>query len=206
MMMMQFYFKIFSKPWAGLGLVALAGFCGYMVGYWIGARNTPVKTIDRIVEVQKETQVIEKKIDLEEIKTYLTKMAQDIKKDVSVRKTTTIMPDGTKVITEDKTDRSSQKTSSETTQSENKKQTEEAKIWKETLKIEERVKIIEKIKAPDWVFGVMAGASFNAPKLTLNSNGVTISAFAERRIWHWVYVQGAVSTRADITLSLRFAF
>lgn len=184
-----------------------------------GKYSAPVKIVESVktVEVQKDVQVVEKKLDLTELQVILTKFAQSAQKDVYRKRTIDVKPDGSKHITEESSDKSKTETQSSTdAKKETAARSEEAtKIWKETVKVEERIKLVEKLSLPNWSFGLTAGVAFHIPSISLVSattyipgipEYLSVGAFVEKRLFGKTYLQLWANNQANLGLNLRWGF
>ncbi len=142
-----------------VGVVLLAG--TFFAGRFTAPDKIKTVTVEKRVEVIKETQVVRQEINLEELK----KIVASIKVKVNVVKehTETVLPDGSKTTHDTTTDKTETDSKSETDTKNTAKTETETKIWKETVRVEEHIKIVEKLKNPDtWTLGVQTGVSIPA--------------------------------------------
>jgi sugar diacid utilization regulator len=139
----------------------LVGTLGFVGGRW----STPTKVVESVkhTETVKDTTIVQQKVDIAELRAEFLKFAQQIQKDVSKKRVVTINADGSKSIVEETTDKSKTDTTSSSDKTEQVvTHTEETvKLWKETVRVEEKYKLVENLKAPDtWVLGLQLGISF----------------------------------------------
>lgn len=140
-----------------LGIVVLAGV------FALGVYSAPTKTIEKVkvVEVQKETTVVQQKVDLEELKRVVADLQR--RNNVVRERTVVVQPDGTRTETEKEVDKTETSSRTETTTNTSASSSTETKVWKETVRVEEKVKLVERLAAPDtWALGVQAGISLPA--------------------------------------------
>ena len=145
---------VWSKLWMPvLGLVLLFG--AFATGRYTAPFEERIVEKEKRIEVIKEQTQITQQIDIDELMKRVQKTAQR----KNVRRTRVVIekPDGTKVIKETETDRtetdSETKTETETEITEK----EDRIVIKEVVKIEERVKIVEKKLRLDWGASVDVG-------------------------------------------------
>jgi hypothetical protein len=186
---------------------------------WFGGRAsapTKVVTTEKLTEVRRETSVVEKKIDLREIQALLTQFAQNVQKNIAVRRTEDIRPDGSKTIVEETTDTSKTdtKSSSEVKKETTATVTDNTRVWKETVRVEEKITLVERLRPPDrWSLGVIAGV--NLPRLLSGDvqnyipgipNQVVVGGVVERHLFWSVYTGVWGNSRGDAGLQLRVGF
>lgn len=148
--------SIFSSPFVVV--------IGLVVAFLTGRMSSPTKTVEveKKVEIHHEAQVIHQKVDFEELKRVVASIQQ--KNNVVREKTIVINPDGSSTTTEKETDRTETASNTDSSSSTRGSSETDVKIWKETVRVEEHVKLVENLKTPDtWSVGVLAGA--NLPHL-----------------------------------------
>lgn len=203
------------KEIAASPLVLIVG----MALAWGGGRltaPTKVVTTEKTVEIHHETVQTEKRLDLTELKTLMTQFAQNVQKNVVIKRIEDTRPDGTKHVTEETQDLSKTDTKTETSAKTDvvASSQESTKVWKETVRVEERIKLVEKLRAPDaWSLGVTAG--INLPHLLTGGlpnyipglpSQVVVGALVERHLMWSIYTGVWGNSRGDGGVQIRVGF
>jgi hypothetical protein len=194
-----------------LALLCVAAVAGAFV---LGRATAPVQVRTETKIVEKQTTVVEQKVDLNELKTVVVRAASDTQKDVDTKKTVVINKDGSKTITTETVDKSKTSTAkSEDTKADIK----QVKNTASTSIVETQKTVVVqplRLSPPDWLVGVQAGVSLPGlvgtdpgpnyfPYIpTRTSLGLTI----DRRILGGVYGGIWINTRGEVGLGLRLAF
>lgn len=201
---------------AAIGLVVL------IASFSAGRYSAPAKvvTVEKIktVEVQHETTTIVQKVDLDELKQAITKMAETIQKNVVKKKVTVVDPDGHKTITEETTDQShtdvnTTHTTTDTTKTES---TTTANTTKDDTKTMERqvTTTTTRQTQPGWGLALQLGVSIPHP---LDPSGQTnyipqlpkqsvVGLVLERHLLGTIYGGAWGTSRGDGGLQLRLGF
>lgn len=136
-------------------IIIVAALCFY-AGRRSAPAETKVVTVDKVVEIHRETQTVQQQVNIDAILKQIKESSKSIDRTV-VREVIT-QNDGTKVERETETshiDRTSKtNTDSQTKVSE----LTEVKKLIESLKQEDHVQIVEKLRPPDkWAIGLQVG-------------------------------------------------
>ena len=190
----------------------------FWVGYSVGHRRAPVQVreVEKRVEVQKQTMVVQQKVDISELKQVLTQYAQQVQKDVSTRRVIVVNKDGSKTITEERTDKS--KTDTEKA-SDTKDAAASTTTTQKTVEVTKTVtveKTVDRLvlSKPNWLVGLQGGISL--PHLIDGDAGpnylpyiprqTVLGLTVDRRLLGGLYGGAWANTRGEAGLGLRLAF
>ena len=187
-------------------VVALA----FGAGRWTAPET--VKTVERVrtVEIQKETQVVQQKIDLAELKQVL----QDFRRVSAVRRETTTerRPDGTEVVREVVSDNSTTTVKTDETSSSSATTSTTETSAKETLATKDQVKTTETSRSSEtWRVGLQAGLSLPGPSDLPNylpniPDRAVVGIYVEKRLFWKLSAGGFATSRGDVGLQLSVGF
>lgn len=184
------------------------------VSFFWGRQSGPTKIveIEKKVEVIKEAQIIQQKIDIQElikqVQDIVQKQAKNVRREVTVTKA----PDGSETKHVVETDQSTSESSAHTENSKNTNTTTttDTKIWKETIRIEEKLKIVERPMVFKWMIGLDIG--YHIPSLwgdQLNFNlipvrglvgGVSVQRKLFGPVWGGPWINSAGMAGVNIKL------
>ena len=135
---------------------------------------------------------------------------------VDTNKTRTIVhivkPDGTQITTEKDTSQQEKKTTSQTEVKVAETKTTDIKKESDTTKIQEKIRIVENLKAPTWDFGIQAGVNLpgsfggTAPKSYGLPGNYVLGGVIERKIIGNLKFGVWANTRLDAGLQLNWGF
>lgn len=198
-------------------VVVAAVVAAVLLAFFAGRYSAPAKTVtvERRVEVEKATTVVQQKLDLAELHQALTQFAENVHKDVVRERVVVVNKDGSKTITEKTTDRSQTDVKQATaTKAEAVTHAEKAETKTvEVIRTVERTVTVTNSRAPGWLLGVQAGGSPlhlsdgagpsyvpGLPRAT--SLGLTL----DRRLFGGLYGGVWVNSRGEAGVGLRLAF
>jgi len=190
-------------------LVVLAAGLAFGVGRCTG----PTKIVEttKTIETRHEVESTQQKVDLTEILNAIQNSHVDTNKTRTVVKI--VKPDGTQITTEKDTSTQEKITSSKTEAQVKKDETTNTQKVADTSIVQEKTRIVEKLKAPSWGLGVQAGTSLpglfggTAPKsyVPMPANLVLGAVVDHNLFWG---LRGGVwmNTRLDAGLQLSWNF
>lgn len=202
--------KIITSPILILVLISGAFFAGRFTS------PAKIKTveIEKRVEIHHESLTIEKKLDIQELKTMIAEFSTQRRSDLRKVTVTNTKPTGETTTTETLVDRVATDTVSKT-DSTTKTSTsvdELVKLWKESVKTEEKIKIVEKDSSSEWGLGIQAGLNLRSPLGDTNNvipgvpEQIVLGAFVERRLFLNIYTGVWLNSRLDGGLQVRMGF
>ena len=190
-------------------LVVLAAGLAFGVGRCTG----PTKIVEttKTIETQHVLQTIEQKVDLSEVLKAIQTKQVDTNKSRTVIYIT--KKDGTQIVKEHEESQQEAKTAKQTEAQVQVAKTTDTKKQVDTSILQEKTRIVETLRAPNWGVGVLAGVSLpgiagkEAPKsyLGVPSNYV-LGVVVERKLIGPLRVGIWGNTRLDAGLQLNYGF
>jgi hypothetical protein len=151
--------------------------------FYYGKSKAPEKvtTVDKIIEVRKETQQIVQQINIDEI---IKKIQESTKNtNISTRREVIIKKDGTRIEREVKDAQVNQTTRSSTESQTKVSELSELKLMIQSLKQQEHTVITERSKKNNWKLGVQVGYGISSDNYIIGlPNHVLVGAFVERQL------------------------
>jgi hypothetical protein len=206
--------KLKAINWKGLFsskvfLVVLAAGLAFGVGRCTG----PTKVVEttKTIETRHEVETVQQKLDLSEVMKAIQNLQVDTNKTRTIVKI--VKPDGTQITTEKDTSDQKKQVTSQTETQVKKAETLNTQKVADTSIVQEKTRIVEKLKAPSWGLGVQAGTSLpglfggTAPKsyVPMPANLVLGAVVDHNLFWG---LRGGVwlNTRLDAGLQLSWGF
>lgn len=189
-----------------------------VAAFLLGRRTAPVQTkeVTKTVEVQKQTTLVQQKVDIDELKQLLTQYAQNVQKNVDVKRVIVYQKDGTKTITEETVDKSKSDTEKSTVATDDAKTEKTTAATQTTETTKTVVQTVEKLtlQRPNWILGLQGGVS--VPGLFGGDSGhnylpyipqqTSLGLTIDRRLLGGVYGGAWLNTRGEAGLGLRLVF
>ncbi len=205
---MTFDWHTAKNPLIILLVGVASGFAG---GWFLHHPATRVVESVKTVETRHEVKSVQQTIDLDELRKIVAEAA--VKKNVVTTREVIYLPDGTKTEktrTEDKSETSTKRVSETAT---DKKSSTTSKSDVASTKFEERIKLVETLRRPNWLVTASAGVGIptlwgaEAPSLVPGlPRQVYVGASVSRRLIGPVYAGIEATTRGDLGLRLGLVF
>lgn len=153
----------------------------FVAGKHFSPVQTKIVTVDKVTEVRHEVQTVQQQINIDQI---IKQIQQSVKSvDRTVVKEVITQKDGSKVERETDTSHSDQTKVSETNQETKVQEISEIKKFLDSYKQEEKIHIVEKLKAPNpWRVGVQIGYGKDAGIIPTAPNWLLLGVSAERNL------------------------
>jgi hypothetical protein len=195
--------KLPIKIAIGVGIIVMA----FLGGRFSKSPEIRTVEIEKIKEIHHESTVIEKKVDIAELREAISAVA--IKRNVATRRVVVEAADGTKTTTEEATDKTTSDSTTATKEAIATKTEESTKIWKETIRVEEKIKIVESLQK-QWTASVQGGINVlnpiqGIPGYLVPDNFV-VGAALDRRILGPLSLGVWANSRADAGIQLKLEF
>lgn len=198
-----------AQNWYSLGKVfgILALALGiFAAGRYTATPDTKIISVDKIVEKQLETKIINQQVDI----TAIMKRLEDYSKTQNKTRVVIVRPDGTRI--EKETDNSAISKKTDTTQDIKTKETKQEVVIKEVIKIEEHTKIIDNTKIEKWRFALQTG--YGLPALWRDvpnyvpglPNGMVLGVSAEHKFIGPFNLGVFLNSRLDTGLQISVGF
>jgi hypothetical protein len=198
-----------TQNWYSLGkmfgVIAIAAAL-FAAGRYTATTETKIVTVDRIVEKQLETKVINQQVDIAQ----LLKKIEDYTKIQKKTRVVVVKPDGTRI--EKETDNTSVAKKTDTTQDTKIKETKQEVVIKEVIKIEEHTKIIDNTRNEKYRFAL--GVGYGLPALWQEvpnyvpglPKGLMLDGSAGIKVIGPFFLEGFLTSRLDTGLRLSVGF
>ena len=206
--------KLKKINWKGLFnskilLVVLAAGLAFGVGRCTG----PTKIVEttKTIETRHEVETTQQKIDLSEVLSAIKNLQVDTNKTRTIVKI--VKPDGTQITTEKDTSEQKKRETTQTNAQVKKDETTNTQKVADTSIVQEKTRMVEKLKAPSWGFGVQAGTSLpglfggTAPKSYVPiSNNLVLGLAVDHSLFWGLRAGVWMNTRLDAGLQLSWGF
>jgi hypothetical protein len=180
---------------------------GFAGGRFTAKPVTKTVEVEKRVEVIKEVSTVVQKVDIDEIKKIVAEMSK--KTNIIRERTVVVAPDGTKTETEKEIDKTETNTKTETASDTKTKTETESKIWKETVRVEEKERVVEAKTQNNWALGLYGGVNIPAlggKDITQIVPGVpsalTLGVEVEKRILGPIWGGAYFNNRLDTGLKI----
>jgi hypothetical protein len=207
--------KLKKIDWKGIFnskvfLVVLAAGLAFGVGRCTG----PTKIVEttKTIETRHEVETTQQKIDLSEVLSAIKNLQVDTNKTRTIVKI--VKPDGTQITTEKDTSEQKKQEITQTNAQVKKDEATNTQKVADTSIVQEKTRMVEKLKAPSWGFGIIGswdavswlrGTSASKSYLPM-PDSMSLMAVLDHKLF-WGFRAGVwVDTRLDAGLQLSWWF